>query len=464
MKLQPPDFAALAAELADTFYGARVQKAWSVARSVCVLQLRERAGHPERAKRVEGSAAPTLLLIRAGSGFGRISLLKDRPPLKEDPHPFQALLRRHLEGAALESAEVFGRRVHLHFQRGEATLVLLAEMDGGGALAVIIDGRSRALDAPRGMAPKDLLPGEAWSRPAESSVAPAGALTLATAEEKVGAAERAAAAKELTRPLKQKLERTLRTLEKIRSDLNRGGDADTHRRHGELLKANLHRAKKGLTQLEVDDWDDEGTARKVTLRLDPKKTGPEQVAWCFHQAKRLERGAEVAKERLLKLEKEAKALEQQLAAPPDAPWFVELKEAPAADAPSPASPFREYTVHGGYRVRVGKGPKHNDTLTLKLSKPDDVWLHARGAGGAHVVLSLPKGETVPQEALLDAAHLALHHSSLKGEPSGEVTWTRAKYVRKPKGAAPGAVLVTQDKTVHVRVEPERLTRLLSAEV
>jgi predicted ribosome quality control (RQC) complex YloA/Tae2 family protein len=197
------------------------------------------------------------------------------------------------------------------------------------------------------------------------------------------------------------------------------------------------------------------------------------VEWFFHQAKRVERGGEVAKERLAKLEAEAKALQQQLAVQTQESelQFVEPKEASARGSglgaqsqPIEAKPFREYRVHGGYRVRVGKGPKHNDTLTLKLSKPDDLWLHARGAGGAHVLLSLARGEEVPQEALLDAAHLALHHSNLKGEPSGEVSYTRARHVRKPKGAAPGAVLVSKDKTFWVRVEPARLTRLIAAEV
>src|SRR3712207_8846130 len=49
---------------------------------------------------------------------------------------------------------------------------------------------------------------------------------------------------------------------------------------------------------------------------------------------------------------------------------------------------------------------------------------------SHVVVPLAKGVEVSQEVLLDAAHLALHHSGAKGEPRGEVSWVPVKFVKK----------------------------------
>lgn len=452
MKLRAEDHAALAGELVRRFLGARVQKAWSPARAVAVLQLKPR------------DAEALYLLVRSGGPFGRLALLPERPPPNPEPPPFQALLRRHLEGAALSGAEVQGPRLLLHF----TGLTLVAVMEGGGALAVVEEGRVRALDAPRGAAPQDLLPGKPWAgaaRPEPVEGPTALRATLDTADATVGAAERAAALKETTRPLQARLERTRRTLEKIRAELSRGAEADAHRRKGELLKQNLHKVKRGQKDVEVEDWLPDGTVKRELLALDPKKSGPEQVEWHFHQARRLDRGAEIAKERLVKLEAEARDLEARLSAPAAAAAFATVREAAAAEpGEGAAKPYREYRGHGGCRIRVGKGPKGNDTLTLKLARPDDLWLHARGAGGAHVVVSLEKGQELPQEALLDAAHLALFHSNLKGEPRGEVTYARARFVRKPKGSAPGLVAVTRDKTFWVRVEDERLKRLIASEV
>ena len=81
------------------------------------------------------------------------------------------------------------------------------------------------------------------------------------------------------------------------------------------------------------------------------------------------------------------------------------------------------------------------------------------APGAHVVVLL-RGRPVLEATLLDAATLAAHFSPLAGEGQVDVTYTRVKNVRKPRGAAPGLVFVADARTFRVRVEPERLARLL----
>jgi hypothetical protein len=45
----------------------------------------------------------------------------------------------------------------------------------------------------------------------------------------------------------------------------------------------------------------------------------------------------------------------------------------------------------------------------------------------------------------------------------EVQHTPRRYLRKPKGSAPGLVLVDREKVLVLRVERERLARLLAAE-
>ena len=132
----------------------------------------------------------------------------------------------------------------------------------------------------------------------------------------------------------------------------------------------------------------------------------------------------------------------------------------AEEGPPEARPFKEYVGHGGQRIWVGKGGEDNDTLTFKVARPYHLWLHARGLPGSHVVVPLEKGVEVAQEVLLDAAHLALHHSGAKGEPRGEVSWVPVKFVKKVKGGAPGRVQYTREKTLVVRLEQERLERLL----
>jgi predicted ribosome quality control (RQC) complex YloA/Tae2 family protein len=66
------------------------------------------------------------------------------------------------------------------------------------------------------------------------------------------------------------------------------------------------------------------------------------------------------------------------------------------------------------------------------------------------------------ETLLDAAELASHFSSARQEPVSEVSTTWCKYVRSA-GKNPGAVTFSQERTIRLRRQPERLARLLATE-
>jgi predicted ribosome quality control (RQC) complex YloA/Tae2 family protein len=129
----------------------------------------------------------------------------------------------------------------------------------------------------------------------------------------------------------------------------------------------------------------------------------------------------------------------------------------------PLPPYRTFRSADGVAVLVGRSAADNDALTRRVARGNDVWMHARGVAGAHVVLRLDRGGAPDGETLLDAAHLAAHFSDARREPQAEVAWTRAKHVRKPKGAAPGAVTYSQERVLWVRVDPQRVERLLATE-
>jgi predicted ribosome quality control (RQC) complex YloA/Tae2 family protein len=119
-------------------------------------------------------------------------------------------------------------------------------------------------------------------------------------------------------------------------------------------------------------------------------------------------------------------------------------------------PFRRFTSADGLPIFVGRNAKENDELTFGLAKSDDLWLHARGTPGSHVVVRLEKGADPPIETLRDAATLALLYSDLKKSGKGDVIYTRRKWVKKAKGQAPGAVSVTQEKSLYVSLDKKRL--------
>ena len=113
---------------------------------------------------------------------------------------------------------------------------------------------------------------------------------------------------------------------------------------------------------------------------------------------------------------------------------------------------------------MGRGAADNDRLTTKVARTHDLWMHARGYTGAHVVVPLLKGSQCPPELLVDAATLAVHHSDARGADFAEVTWAERRYVRKPKGSPAGRVVVDREKVLALGADPERLRRLLAARV
>jgi predicted ribosome quality control (RQC) complex YloA/Tae2 family protein len=121
--------------------------------------------------------------------------------------------------------------------------------------------------------------------------------------------------------------------------------------------------------------------------------------------------------------------------------------------------YRAYMSADRLSIFIWKTAKVNDHLTVKVANPDDLWLHARGTPGSHVVVRLEKGAMVPPETLKDAATLTLWFSDLRKSGKGEVIYTLRKFVRKGKGFKPGSVTVEREKSLWIELKEDRLNRL-----
>ena len=110
--------------------------------------------------------------------------------------------------------------------------------------------------------------------------------------------------------------------------------------------------------------------------------------------------------------------------------------------------FKEVMVDS-FRVLIGKNAKNNDLLTQKYAYKDDLWLHARDVTGSHVILKYQAGKPFPRPVIERAAELAAWHSKRRTDSLCPVTVTPKKFVRKPKGMAPGQVIIEKEDVVLV---------------
>jgi predicted ribosome quality control (RQC) complex YloA/Tae2 family protein len=395
--------------------------------------------------------------------------LADERPKGEAASAFAQRLRKHYAGRRIARVRSLDESA-LSFDFEGKSLVL--ELAGAGNI-VLVEGGA-VLGA---MRPRELRSarGEPYVPPPPSSAAIARDLsalrTVVEAPRPDPLADRRVA---LRRALGRK-EKALRTrLRAIEGDIAKGGRADELRKKGSLLLANLHAYAAHSTMLEAHDFE---TGELVKIEVDPKLGAKGTADAAFKAARRAQRGAEIGAERLATTRAELAAIEA-IVGEADAASGDALEELAARarslgarietgapekkKGPPVRQPVRAFRGAGDRPIYVGRGAADNDTLTTS-AKPSDLWLHARDHTGSHVIVPLDRTETCPPDLLVDAATLAVHFSQAASEAIADVRYTPRRYVRKPKGAATGTVLVDREKVITVRMEPARLARLLASE-
>jgi predicted ribosome quality control (RQC) complex YloA/Tae2 family protein len=117
---------------------------------------------------------------------------------------------------------------------------------------------------------------------------------------------------------------------------------------------------------------------------------------------------------------------------------------------------RRFVSPDGLVVLVGRSAADNDLLTFKLASPRDFWLHVASESGSHVVVRNPTSlRRLPRETLRMAAGLAAGHSRARDGGRVAVHLALRADVSKPRGFAPGKVLVGRSESV--RAIPLRAT-------
>jgi hypothetical protein len=289
---------------------------------------------------------------------------------------------------------------------------------------------------------------------------------LAALETAAGQEARATVAPEVRAALEGQLERVSRRAERLRAEVEDApGKAASLRRRADLLMAQLHRVPKGAERAELDDFEG-GT---VVAELDPTLGPVDNAQALYDRARKRERAAARLPERVRDAVAEANRLAALLEsldrgdadAEEAARWVARTRPtAGPSGAAQERLPYRSFRSSGGLEIRVGRTGRANDDLTFRHAAPDDIWLHARDAAGAHVILRWSdRDHPPPRRDLLEAAVLAALNSRARTSGTVPVDWTRRKHVRKPRKAAPGAVLPDRVATLMVEPDPSLPDRL-----
>ncbi|MET0514363.1 MAG: NFACT family protein [Nitrospiraceae bacterium] len=474
MALTATDIAAVVEELAFLLPGGRIQKIVQPNPSVVIFAIR-----------IPGETLR--LLISVHPDAPRIHLVTEPYHAPITPPPFCQWLRsRFLGSEILRIRQIPNDRiVRLDLMVGPNSWSLIAELMGKQADLLVLDGKDRILvtlhQASRRVGSMYQAPMPMPIPPASRSISPdpraaepvgdASRFSVsAKLEQLYRGREAQVAAETLARArathLRKSIKKHMRRLEALQSDLERAAGYELYSRYGELLKGNLAKLTAGQPSITVVDFFDERLP-ELTIPLDPAKTPRANMDEYFSKYRKYLSAQKEIVPRINALRQDILNLQEELGSIERGTWQPRPHDERPVRPHSTGQergggrtgPFRRFTSSDNLPIYVGRNAQENEDLTFRFANSDDLWLHARGTPGSHVVVRIEKGSEPPPETLKDAATLALLYSDLKKSGKGDVIYTKRKWVRKAKGQAPGSVTVTQDRSVYVQLDRARLEAL-----
>ena len=262
------------------------------------------------------------------------------------------------------------------------------------------------------------------------------------------------------KPIREQIEeaagRLERRLELLKRSQRDDSERERLRQSGELLLAYQYAITPGQTSFSAQyDFDQPA----LEIPIDPSVNAVENAKRYFEEYEKAKR-ANAGVPSLIRAAEGEIAFLRQLATDLDLaanwPEIGEVQDAlqasgywrgPRTARPkgSKSAPLK-VTTPDGIVIWVGRNARQNDEVTFVKGRPEDLWLHARGVPGAHVIIK-SGGRPVADNVLQRAASLAAYYSASRGEGHVEVDSTERRHVRKIKGGKAGMVTYRNESVI-----------------
>lgn len=267
----------------------------------------------------------------------------------------------------------------------------------------------------------------------------------------------------LLKTVKTLADRQRRKLLLQQEELKKTGLREQMRKYGDLVTANLYQMKKGQRTLVTQDFYSE-TCSTIEIPLDPLKSPQENAAQYYKEYNK----QKTAEMHLLELIKSGNEMLKYLESCYDTIVRCDTKQdledirreliamklikqqgvKKGKQKKDIQAKPRRFLSSTGMEILVGRSNTQNDILTLKTARRTDYWLHAQKIHGSHVIITC-NGNAPDEQTLLEAAILAAYYSQGRDSGNIAVDYTQIRFVKKPSGALPGAVIYTDYKTLIV---------------
>ncbi len=258
---------------------------------------------------------------------------------------------------------------------------------------------------------------------------------------------------ELRHTVQTALERNRKKYELQEKQLKDTEKRDKFRIYGELLNTYGYGAEPGAKSLTALNY---YTNETITIPLDDTMTPQENANKYFERYGKLKRTYEALTELIQETKSEIDYLESVSAALDIAEveadllqikeelreaGFVKKRGLKDKKAKISSVPLH-FLSSDGYHLYVGKNNLQNEELTFHFASGSDLWFHAKGIPGSHVIVKTEGAskESLPDRLFEEAGGLAAYYSKGQGNDKVEIDYVEKKQVKKVNGSKPGFVI------------------------
>ena len=275
-----------------------------------------------------------------------------------------------------------------------------------------------------------------------------------------------AAKAELSKSILSALKKASKKLDNINQKLRSCNDMDKYILYGELLTANLYKYHENFAKpsIEVENYYDNNNL--VTIKLDTSVSYSKNAERFFKKYNKLKNTLSIVTVQKKEAELELEYIESIIYSVSNAKTLEDIEEIHNEFTENVLMKKYNYKsfqkvnsdknltnnlnkiVINKYDVYIGKNNKQNDYLTLHFADKSDLWFHAQGFHGAHVILKT-NGKNPDEDTIFKCAQLAKQNCKAALERNVSVDYTYIKYVKKHHSGKTGMVNYTNYKTIIV---------------
>ena len=243
-------------------------------------------------------------------------------------------------------------------------------------------------------------------------------------------------------------------LKNISIDLNKNRNYENYKKIGDILAANMHILKQGMSEINVFDFYNNS---ETIISLDPLLSPNDNLNAYYNKYNKGKRTITALNSRQQDIQNEIKYLDEVKLFIEKETDFIGIEEIEnelrfdnRKKIRLNKSKKRELLSfeYNGFKIFVGRNNKENEEISFSKGNTTDIWFHVKDIPGSHVLLI--KDNKIPDEDTVNfAARLAAEHSKASNGDRVTVDYCERKFVKKIKNSKPGNVTYSNFNSINI---------------